>query len=295
MSAPIRRFPRHTWLGVAILIGAELGVAAGSRLLTTWLTPIAWTGTILAVDGCVRRVRGESWLTTRAREAPFLFLASVGIWLLFEAYNFHLRNWAYLGVPHNPLLRDLAYAWSFSTIAPAVFEIADLVQGILGRRSGGVDPRIAGKGSSGSISILVGLAFVIVPLILPSSIASYLFGAVWLGFIFLVDPINERLGARSLRRLWRSGDRSPILSLLLAGLICGFLWETWNYQAMRAGGAYWVYEIPDALRIFGLRYGQMPVLGLLGFPPFALELSCLYTLFRTLLRLDRRVQNSWGD
>jgi hypothetical protein len=36
----------------------------------------------------------------------------------------------------------------------------------------------------------------------------------------------------------------------------------------------------------------MPVLGLLGFPPFALELSCLYTFFRTLLNLDRRIHNS---
>jgi hypothetical protein len=294
MSPPIRRFPLHTWVGLAILIGAELGVAAGNRLLTTWLTPIAWTGTILVVDGCVRRVRGVSWLTTRAREAPFLFLASIGIWLMFEAYNFHLRNWAYLGVPPNPLLRDLAYAWSFSTIAPAVFEIADFVEIVLGRRRKGGDPALAEIGGPRSISILAGLSLVIVPLTLPSSVASYLFGAVWIGFIFLVDPINERLGARSLRRLWKSGDRSQVFSLLLAGLICGFLWETWNYQAMRAGGAYWVYTIPDALRVFGLHFGQMPVLGLLGFPPFALELSCLYTLFRTLFHLDRGIGSSRG-
>jgi hypothetical protein len=292
MSTPVRRFPLHTWVGLAIVIGTELGVAAGNRLLTTWLTPIAWTGTILVVDGCVRRLRGESWLTTRAREAPFLFLTSIGIWLMFEVYNFHLRNWAYLGVPDNPLLRDLAYAWSFSTIAPAVFEIADLLEVLLGRSRNDVDPSLPETGGGGSISILVGLCLVVVPLTLPASIAKYLFGAVWIGFIFLVDPINERLGARSLRRLWRSGDRSPIFSLLLAGLICGFLWETWNYQAMRAGGAYWVYTIPDALRVFGLHFGQMPVLGLLGFPPFALELSCLYTLFRTLLNLDRRIHNS---
>jgi len=292
MSSPIRRFPLHTWVGLAILIVAELGVAAGNLLLTTWLTPIAWTGTILAVDGCVRRVRGKSWLTTRAREAPFLFLASIGIWLMFEAYNFHLRNWAYLGVPPNPVLRDLAYAWSFSTIAPAVFEIADLLEVLLGRNRHDADPSLPEMGGGGSISILVGLSLVVVPLTLPASIAKYLFGAVWVGFIFLVDPINERLGARSLRRLWRSGDRSPIFSLLLAGLICGFLWETWNYQAMRAGGAYWVYTIPEALRVFGLHFGQMPVLGLLGFPPFALELSCLYTLFRTLLNLDRRIHIS---
>jgi len=54
-----------------------------------------------------------------------------------------------------------------------------------------------------------------------------------------------------------------------------------------AGGAYWVYLFPDELRRFGLTYGQMPVLGLLGFPPFALELFAFYTIVRELLGGDR--------
>ena len=288
MTAPTRRFPAHTWIGLAILVAAEVGLAAGSRMIATWLTPIVWTGYILTVDGLARRNRGTSWLTSRVREAPLLLLGSIGIWLVFEAYNFHLRNWAYLGVPGNPLLRDLAYAWSFSTIAPAVFETADLVAIALGRGNpGNGRPESPHVPAASPRWILVGLALLLLPLALPSTIAAYLFAAVWLGFIFLLDPINDRLGAPSLGRLWRIGDRTPVYSLLLAGAICGLLWETWNFQAFRAGGGHWVYTMPDALRVFGLHFGQMPALGLLGFPPFALELFCLYTFLRTVLRIDR--------
>lgn len=287
MTSTSRRFPWHTWLGLAILFAAEAGIAAGSRVIATWLTPIVWSGYILLVDGLVRRAAGASWLTTRKREAPILFLASIGIWLIFEAYNFHLQNWAYRGVPPNPLVRDFAYGWSFSTILPAIFETADLVGFALWRRLPTQPPRQTSRPPGPSrLWMLVGAILVAVPLALPQAIAFYLFGAVWMGFIFLVDPINAQLGAPSLARRWKEGDRSPILSLLLAGAICGILWETWNYQAFRAGGAHWVYLVPEALRPFNLHFGQMPVLGLLGFPPFALELFCLYTLFRTALRID---------
>ena len=128
---------------------------------------------------------------------------------------------------------------------------------------------------------------VTIPLALPVSTAAYLFGAVWIGFFLMLDPINEKLGLPSIRRQLRLGSRRWTWALLLGGLICGFIWEAWNQQSLAAGGAYWVYLIPDELRPFGLTYGQMPVLGLLGFPPFALELFAFYTIIRESLGGDR--------
>jgi hypothetical protein len=128
---------------------------------------------------------------------------------------------------------------------------------------------------------------VTIPLALPTSTAAYLFGAVWIGFFLLLDPLNGKLGLPSLRRQWRMGSRRMISALLLGGLICGFIWETWNQQAVAAGGAYWVYLFPEELRPFGWTYGQMPLLGLLGFPPFALELFAFYTFIRESLGGDR--------
>jgi hypothetical protein len=293
MKEPTRRFPPHTWIGLAVLALLQLGVAAGHPLIATWLTPMAWTGYILAVDGFVARASGHSWLTTRRREAPLLVLASIGLWLVFEAYNIHLKNWGYLGLPSNPILRDLGYAWSFATIAPGVFETADLVYIALRRRRAEepVKPASDLPGRKPSW-ILVGIAMVTIPLALPPTVAAYSFGAVWLGFFFLVDPVNELLGAPSLARSWRLGHRLPAISLLLAGALCGFLWEAWNFQAMQAGGAYWVYTLPQGLRVIDLHFGQMPVLGLLGFPPFALELFALYNVAKAILGIDRLLAGS---
>jgi len=60
--------------------------------------------------------------------------------------------------------------------------------------------------------------------------------------------------------------------LLISGAICGFLWEMWNFKA----GAKWVYSIPyvGVLKIF-----EMPVLGFLGFPPFAVECCAMTAAF----------------
>ena len=115
------------------MLGGEILLLAGSRFAATWFTPIMWSGYIMAVDGLVFRLSGSSWLTRRRREFPLLVLLSVGIWLIFEAYNLRLQNWQYLGLPSLPFLRDLGYFWSFATIIPGVFESSDLA-GILLRR-----------------------------------------------------------------------------------------------------------------------------------------------------------------
>ncbi len=54
------------------------------------------------------------------------------------------------------------------------------------------------------------------------------------------------------------------------------MWEFWNFWA----GSKWVYSIPffGSWKVF-----EMPVLGFLGFPPFALECWILYHLLRALL------------
>jgi hypothetical protein len=272
------RFPLHTWLGLLILAGGQAALRLGSSLAATWLTPIMWTGYILAADGVNFRLRGASWLTTRRREFPLLVLLSVAVWLLFEGYNLHLVNWIYRGLPESRWMRDLGYFWSFATIMPAVFQTAELV-------SGSLSPRPSGPASLGPgwAWWLAGAAMLTVPLALPLPAAAHTFGAVWIGLFLLLEPLNERLGLPSIRAQWQTGRRRPAVALLLGGLLCGFLWESWNQQAVAAGGAYWVYTIPQSLRFFGWHFGQMPLLGLLGFPPFALELFAVYQLLREML------------
>jgi hypothetical protein len=245
-----------------------------------------WSGYILLIDAIVYRLGGSSWLTSKRKEFPFLLLISVAVWLLFEAYNLHIKNWGYFGLPENTWLRNFGYFWSFATIMPGVFETWDLLQVIFRTRPVDRNPPSNGDPPDRA-AVLLGLFLVTIPLALPERMAAYLFGAVWVGFIFLMDPLNQRLGAPTLRFLWQSRQWKPLILLLSAGLLCGFLWETWNYQAVLAQGAHWVYFIPEPLRIFGWHFGKMPVLGLLGFPPFALELYAFYVFIREILGGDR--------
>lgn len=279
-------FPTHTWAGLLIMIVAEAMLLTGNRYMATWFTPIMWTGYILSIDGLVYRLSGNSWLTGRRREFPLLALLSVGIWLIFEVYNLRLRNWQYLGLPSESLLRDLGYFWSFATIIPGVFETCELIKALLLRWNAPARTKSIHLGPHWPW-ILLGIAMVAIPPLLSPEIAAYLFAPVWIGFILLIDPINDLMEGSSLRAQLASGNWIVILSLLIGGMVCGFIWEAWNYQAFHAQGAHWIYTMPDALRIFGLHFGKMPVLGLLGFPPFALELYVLYAFFRKTLNIDR--------
>ncbi|MCH7549974.1 MAG: hypothetical protein IH969_10645, partial [Candidatus Krumholzibacteriota bacterium] len=56
---------------------------------------------------------------------------------------------------------------------------------------------------------------------------------VWVGFAFLLDPINSRyLGERSILSEFFTGHFRSMPIFFLAGLIAGFLWEFWNYRAI---------------------------------------------------------------
>jgi hypothetical protein len=108
------------------------------------------------------------------------------------------------------------------------------------------------------------------------NIPEYFFPFIWVGFILLLDPINYRFGGRSLLRDLEEGNPRKIYLLLIAGLICGLLWEFWNFWALSK----WIYTVPFFEKAKGF---EMPFLGFLGFPPFAVQAYVMYntlSLFR---------------
>jgi hypothetical protein len=113
------------------------------------------------------------------------------------------------------------------------------------------------------------------PFLTSPTVAPYLAAPVWLGFIFLLDPINARLGGESLWRDWRAGRHDRLLNLVASGLLCGVLWEFWNYWSR----AKWMYTVPimETFKIF-----EMPLPGYFGFPAFALECFTMYVFVRAL-------------
>jgi hypothetical protein len=242
----------------------------------SWHTPIAWTGYILLVDGVVWKRRGSSWLQHAPAEFLFLSCMSVPLWIIFEGYNkYFIHNWYYIGLPESLPLRYFGYVWSFATISPAIFQTGDLIAAFRAPRQPaeacrpGPDPLTGVEWAS----VAAGAAMLLLPIVYPST---YLAAPVWLGFIFLLDPLNRRAGSESLSGDWHRGRRDRLVNLLLAGFICGGIWEFWNFWS----AAKWIYTVPivPEIKIF-----EMPILGFFGFPPFALECFTMYVAVRRWL------------
>ena len=264
------------WTGLCVLLLSEAGMIAKVEPFWTWHTPIAWTGYILFVDGLVYERRGSSWLTTDRREFVFLAVASIPLWLVFEGYNLLIRNWHYINLPENPVVRYAGFAWAFATISPAIFVTAELIAALRSARTGvRVEDRTARaprreRDARDYALVAAGAAMLLWPIAWPSP---YLAAPVFLGFVFLLDPINAWRGDPSLLGDIRRGEWSRMQNILAGGFVCGVLWEFWNYWAR----AKWIYTVP----IFGdVKIFEMPVLGYFGFPPFALECFAMYVFVR---------------
>ena len=123
---------------------------------------------------------------------------------------------------------------------------------------------------TGGLSVPPARSVLVIPIVYPSQ---WLAAPVWLGFILLLDPINASYGAESIRGDLRSGHPWRLVNLLIGGVVCGFLWEFWNFWAHSK----WVYTVPvpPDIKIF-----EMPVAGYLGFPAFAVECFAMYVFAR---------------
>jgi hypothetical protein len=269
------RLPVYGRVALIGLLIAEWLLFRGFQPVAIYFTPIAWTCYIVLVDAAVLAISRHS----RLHDAPVRFcgvaLLSIPLWLVFEAYNLRLQNWTYVGVPQPWALAWLGYGWSFATITPAIFQTTDLIEAF-GWFHGA--PPVRFSRMVHWAMVIFGAICLLVPLIVPRPIASQLFVLVWIGFVFLLDPINYKRGLPSLLRDFTRGGRARFYSLLIAGFVCGWLWEFWNYWA----AAKWHYIFPmfQNWKIF-----EMPLPGYLGFLPFALECYVMYVTVAGLANL----------
>lgn len=271
----------HGWIGLGIVLGAEAALFAGVAIVGRWFTPIVWTGYVLLMDAVVARLTGRSYLTTDRVEGVLVALASVGGWWLFELYNaprFWRAGddavglwWRYHGMEPDLFLRRVGYDWAFATIFPGLFLTAAALRATVFKRAR-VRPWRPPDGLLRA-AIAVGAVAVLLPLVV---VSQWLVPLVWTGWLLLLEPLNFRRGRPSWLADLAAGDASRLLALLASGLVCGFLWEFWNYWALTK----WTYTVPypPDVKLF-----EMPVHGYLGFPPFALECFALYQWLRGLL------------
>jgi hypothetical protein len=271
------RFPRHGTVGLAGLLLMETAVFCShadslqgfpwSRL-TMWATPVCWWSYILVVDAWIYRRRGTSLLTSRRELFALQCLLSIAFWCVFEAYNRILPGWRYENLTGDLSVRFFGYAVSFATIMPGMFLTTELIQTYRAY----ADVRSATRYWSETllrISQWTGVAFCVLPVFAPDAWRGYLWCFVWTGWLLMLEPINYRRGMPSLYRDWEHGQWSRTVQLLMAGALCGLLWEFWNMWAHTK----WVYIFPPG--ILG-KYFEMPVIGFLGFLPFVLDYFAMF-------------------
>ncbi|MGZ5437639.1 MAG: hypothetical protein ACXW3F_16430 [Pyrinomonadaceae bacterium] len=291
-TASAGRFALHGYVGLFVIAAAEVLLFSGNRLVGHWFTPIVWTGYILFVDALVYKFRGRSPLMTDRLEFLVLAVISIGGWWLVEFYNaprFWNSDWElwwhYHNLEPNPYLRRFGYDWAFATIFPLQFLTAELFRlTIFKRFSKGPVVKLTGRPLI-VVLVILGVVGTVWPLIYPSV---WLAPIIWLSFILLLDPLNAVRGWPSITGDLARGDWQRLFSLLSAGLVCGFLWEFWNYWALSK----WTYTVP----YFGdIKIFEMPVLGYLGFPPFAIECWAMYIFVRSLLSPGARDKTNQQD
>jgi hypothetical protein len=244
----------------------------------TWFYCFAWWSYLLFIESFLFSRGHDALLFNNPAKFLFLLPLSVTIWLIFEVFNFRLQNWHYVYLPASRGLRWFGYTIAYGTVLPALFSTRNLLD-VLGvfRGTGNL---LGGFGRFRDHFLGVGVVMLILPLLFPK----IFFPLVWLGFVFLLEPFNYRNGADSLLRDWEQGSSRSLCLLLLSGLLCGVLWECWNFSA----GSKWVYTIPylGFLKLF-----EMPILGFLGFPPFAVE---CYVMANTSFLLMGRLHRRWN-
>jgi hypothetical protein len=281
-------FPLRGYFGLALIAAAEILLFAGNDFVGHWFTPIVWTAYIFFIDALVERYAGRSLLVTDRLELLVIAVVSIGAWWLFELYNaprFWRSDqelwWHYHNLVRNPHLRRVGYDWAFATIFPAMFLTAELFGATLFKRMSG---RRSFKLSRGALYALIaiGALAALLPLLV---ISQWFVPLVWLSFILLVDPLNYLRGWPSLTGDAARGDYRRLCALLASGGACGVLWEFWNYWAISK----WTYTVPylGHVKLF-----EMPVLGFLGFPPFAVECWAIYVLCRSFLGQQSRANQS---
>jgi hypothetical protein len=272
------KLPGYSVLGLFIILCGEIGLILDLWFFQIFMTPICWTGLILFLDGINYKLSGCSLIKTNLHEFFWMLPWSIVLWYFFEFYNLFIKNWHYVGLPDQWWLRYLGYFWSFATIWPGVYEVFGLIRNLNIIKTVRIR-KIHLSGEFLLIFFIFGLLCLISPLILPAKTSSYLAAPVWVGVVFLLDPLNYSWKQQSILCDLSRGNLSKLFQLFLAGLIAGLLWEFWNFWST----AKWIYTVPilGDVKIF-----EMPVIGYLGFPAFAVEIFVMWESVKYIMKIN---------
>ena len=268
-------FPWWGWLGAALT--AISWMLAWNRF--TWLGPLQaftftplWLGYILFANAYTFTRTGRCMMLDRPGYFLWLFPLSAAFWWFCEYLNRFVQNWYYMGVQElTPLEYVLHATVPFSTVLPAVLGTMELLSSYP-RFGAGLDrlpPFRSTHVKTVGWGILVGASAGLIGIgIWPS----YLFPLVWVAPLLLITSLQMVAGEETIFSPIPRGDWTVLWSSALAALVCGVLWEMWNYKSL----SHWQYAIPFVHRF---QLFEMPILGYAGYLPFGLECIAVAQFF----------------
>ena|SRR3989344_8633095 len=266
-------FKLYGIIGILLILLTEINFIFKIQPFANWYFPLIWWGYILTIDAIIFKLKRDSLISNRFQQFLGMTIFSIFIWWAFEVINISVGNWKYVSFSEmSPLASMIMKNLAFATVVPAFFETVELLRTIhlFDKKKLKKKHNITKK--TIYILITLGVLAFLSPLVLPK----FTYPLVWLSFFLILDPINYLHKQPSIIKHLRDKKLVIPLSLLVAIMIMGFLWEFWNYWAVRK----WVYDIP----YFGFfKIFEMPILGYLGYLPFAFELYAMYWFLRSLV------------
>jgi hypothetical protein len=220
--------------------------------------PILWWGLLACLDA------GSAWrwgVSPMRRDwrhfCGVTVPVSVLYWLIYEYLNLAFPQWRYEGNLYGAAAQTAFGFISFATVVPILIEIYWFLVGPV--RGWNLGEQVAVQVKRWPwVHILAGIALTLLPV---ANGWFWLNQTAWIGPAIALFPfVTRHSGGLEARRL--------AVYVTISGLLSGFLWELMNYWAITK----WIYTIhPDWLRVF-----EMPLLGYLGFVPFAFSTLAVY-------------------
>jgi hypothetical protein len=275
----MKKLPIQLYIGISLVLIFWILNWSLSGLRTQWLFFPLWLGYAITIDSLVYIRKGTSLSKRSLTGFILLFIFSIPAWWIFEFLNQFTHNWYYDGRQYfSNVEYSILASISFSTVMPAVFGTAELASTFKWIK--GINKRWIVEPTNQIIEIFFAAGFLMLFLLLIFPNVFYVF--IWLAVFFIVEPLNYKLKINTLFDYIRVGNWRPVVALCIGSLICGFFWEMWNYLSY----PHWIYFVPGVnfLHIF-----EMPLLGYLGYIPFALELYSIYNLVAWLTKNKKLV------
>jgi hypothetical protein len=268
------------WLAVAWLLAWNRFAWFASFQELTF--SMLWLGYIVIVNALTWRRTGRCMLLNRPVYFLALFPVSAAFWWLFEYLNRFVQNWYYMGIS---TLGAWDYFWQatlpFATVLPAVLGTGELLASYP-QLGGGLDKAWITRWARSKPVAWMLLTLSAVGLAAVGVWPNGLFSLLWLAPLVQITALQIIMGDASILDGPANGNWRQVWQAALAGLVCGFFWEMWNYQSL----AHWEYSVPFVHRF---EVFHMPLLGYSGYLPFGLECLAVAKLLDTSRDDKRRI------